>query len=194
MTFCAVTFARFSFDPAPPANLAAEKLNVVILYERLGYVSKAVATYLQLTRDLGDEFSPDFRLWRIDLTLEPAFTAEAERDFADADVIIVAAHGRQRCPPEFQRWKYGVGHGGGLAPHAVIALMDGSDEPAPAAESWGGLLHDSATQIHAEVFVCDLAERRREIRPPPLAWSGHERPEPAGRKYHAGIAVAAEPA
>jgi len=189
-----VTFARFSFDPAPPDHPAAEKLNVVILYERLGYVSKAVATYLQLTRDLGEECSPDFRLWRIDLTLEPAFTAEAERDIADADVIIVAANGRQRCPSEFLRWKSGVGHGGGLAPQAVIALMDGSDEPAPAAESWSGLLHEAATQIHAEVFVCDLAERSKEKRTPPLAWTGFERPYPAGRNIHAGIAAVAEPA
>ncbi len=135
-------------------------LNVVILYERLAYVKKAVTTYLHLTRDLAGEYSPDFRLWRIDLALEPEFSAEAERDLADAEVIIMAIHGHQPCPPEFQRWKNGAGHLGGPAPHAVIALIEVSDEPKPAAESWSELLQCAATQIHAEVFVCDLAKDR----------------------------------
>jgi len=151
-------FARFNLDSCLPSRPVVEKLNVVILYERLAHVSKAVTTYLHLTRDLAEEFSPDFRLWRIDLTLEPAFAAEAERDIADAEVIIMALDGHQPCPPEFQRWKKGAGHGGGPPPHAVIALMEASDEPEPAAESWSELLHSAATQIHSEVFVCDLAK------------------------------------
>jgi len=157
----AVTFARFISNTCPPVLPAAvEKLNIVILYERLAYVSNAVATYLHLTRELADDFAPDFRLWRLDLTLEPAFSAEAERDFADADVIIVAINGGQKCPTEFQRWKSGAGHEGGPAPHAVIALMDASDDPEPAAESWSGLLHLAATRIHSEVFVCAESDRR----------------------------------
>lgn len=44
---------------------------------------------------MAGEFSSDFRLWRIDLTLEPAFAAEAERDLADAEVIIMAIDGQQ---------------------------------------------------------------------------------------------------
>ena len=156
-----MTFARFIFDDSPPDHPVTDKLNVVILYERLAYVSKAASTYLHLTRDLSDEYATDFRLWRIDLTLEAAFSAEAERDFADADVIIVAVNGSQKCPLEFQRWKQGTGHEGGPAPHAVIALMEASDEPDAAAESWSGLLHGAATQIHSEVFVCELAEGRK---------------------------------
>lgn len=153
--FHAVPFARFQFDPRLPCRPTVEKLNVVILYERLTHVSKAVATYLHLRREMSDEFSPDFRLWRIDLTLEPAFAAEAERDLADAEVIIMAIDGHQACPPEFQRWKNGAGHGGGPAPHAIITLMEGSDESEPSAESWSELLHSAATPIHPEVFVCD---------------------------------------
>jgi hypothetical protein len=155
-----MTLARFNFDSLPAEKPAAEKLNVVILYDRLADISKASATYLQLTRDLSDEYSPDFRLWRIDLTLESAFCFEAERDFAEADVIIVAVDGHQKCPPEFQRWRNGAGHEGGRGPHAVIALMDPVDEVQPEAETWGGLLHDAATQIHSEVFVCELADRK----------------------------------
>lgn len=155
-----MTFARFIFDACPPVGPATDKLNVVILYERLAYVGRATATYMHLTEGVAGEFSSDYRLWRIDLALEPAFAAEAERDLADADVIIMAIDGRQRCPAAFQRWRTGAGHEGGPGPHAVIALMMASDDPEPAAESWSGLLHDAATQIHPEVFVCEGAKDR----------------------------------
>ncbi len=156
-----MTFARFIFDPCPPDQPVVEKLNVVILYERLAYVSRAAATYLHLTRDLAEGFTSDFRLWRLDLALEPAFSNEAERDLADADVIIMAFDGHRPCPPKFQRWRLGSGHEGGPGPHAVIALMDASDEPDPGVESWSGLLHGAATQIHPEVYVCDAAFSHR---------------------------------
>ncbi len=151
-----VSFDCFNFDTCLQlSHPGREKLSVVILYERLAYVGKAVATYLHLIRELSGEFSPDFRLWRIDLALDPTLATEAERDLANAEVIIMALNGRKRCPPEFQRWKNGAGHGGGPAPHAVIALMEAFDEPVPAAESWSELLHGTTTQIHSEVFVCD---------------------------------------
>lgn len=155
-----MTFARFNFDACPPDHPPVEKLNVVILYERLAYVSNAITTYLHLSRELADEYAPDFRLWRIDLALQPAFAAEAERDLADAEVIIMAVNGHRRCPPAFQRWKHGAGHGGGPGPHAVIALMESSDGTEPVAESWSELLHCTATQIHSEVFVCEPAKGR----------------------------------
>lgn len=155
----AMTLARFNFTPTPPEKPVTEKLNVVILYDRLADISKASATYLQLTRELAGEFTPDFCLWRIDLTLDSGFCHEAERDFAEADVIIVAANRHQKCPPEFQRWKRGAGHEGGPAPHAMIVLLDASDEPKPATETWGELVHDIATPIDSEVFVCELAGR-----------------------------------
>jgi hypothetical protein len=157
-----VPFACFISEPCPPVHpVTAEKLSIVIIYERLAYVSKAVATCLHLTRGLADKFSPDFRLWRLDLTLDPAFSCEAEQDLADADVIIMAVNGRQLCPPEFQRWKKGAGHVGGPAPHAIIALMDTPEDPEPTVGSWSGLLQVAATRIHSEVFVCEQPEGSR---------------------------------
>jgi hypothetical protein len=153
-----VSFARYIFNSLHPAlagPAVAEKLSVVILYEQLAHVGKAAATCLSLVRELAGEFTPDFRLWRIDLAVEPGFEAEAERDIADAQVIIMAVNGCQPCPPKFQRWMGGAGHGGGPPPHAIIALMEASDESDPPAESWDHVLRHTATQIHSEIFVCD---------------------------------------
>jgi len=131
-----------------------ETLNVVILYQHLAYMGRAMATYLRLERELAEEFTPDFRLWRIDIATEPAFADEAERDIAAAEVIIVAVNGGQSCPPAFQRWRGGLGQAGGPPPRAIIALVDSSDEMVAAPESWASVLREAATQIHSEVFVC----------------------------------------
>ncbi len=149
-----------------------ENFNVVILYERLAYVGRAMATYLHLMRQLAGDFTPDFRLWRIDLALAPGMATEAERDIAAAEVIIMALDGRRPCPLAFQRWRGGAGHDGGLPPHAIIALMEASHAAASAVGSWSNVLHDAATQIHAEVFVCDHAGEFRPVAQPPALPSG----------------------
>ncbi len=143
-----------------PIRATAEDFTVVILYERMAYVGKAMATYLHLQRELAGNFAAHFRLWRIDAALTPAFAAEAERDIAAAEVIIMAVNGHQPCPLAFHRWKGGAGHEGGRPPHAIIALMDASDESALTEGSWSNVLRSTATQIHSEVFVCDQPSSR----------------------------------
>ncbi len=137
-----------------PHDAPAEKLNVVILYHHLNYMRRAMATYLRSERAVADEFTPSFRVWRIDIALEPAFAEEAERDIAAADVIILAVNGRQPCPTAFQRWKGGQGQASWTPPRALIALVDASDDPAPAPESWSSVLRMAATQLHSDIFVC----------------------------------------
>ena len=138
-----------------PPGAPAEKFFVVIIYERLTYVRKAMAAYLHLMRELADDFAPEFRLWRMDIALMPAFAAEAERDIADAKVIIMAVNGSQPCPPAFQRWKGGAGPREGPPPRAVIAVIAESNEAAATPECWHDVLRGAARQIHPEIFVCD---------------------------------------
>ena len=152
-----------------PLSTIARKFTVVILYERLAYVGRAMATYLHLMRELADDFAPDFRLWRIDLALAPGLAAEAERDIAAAEVIIMALNGSRPCPVAFQRWKGGAGHDGGPPPHAIITLMEATKEAAPPAGSWSNVLCGAATQIHSEVFVCDPSGGFHAMAPEPAA-------------------------
>jgi hypothetical protein len=160
--------------PATPATETSGEFHVVILYDRLAFVGRAMATYLHLLRDLAEDFTPDYRLWRIDAVLAPEHAAEAERDIAAAEVIIVAVNGRGPCPLPFHQWRRGAGHDGGRPPHAIIALMDASGESAAAARgSWSSVLRGSATQIHSEVFVCDLPGSGVVIVPPPGTFARH---------------------
>ena len=138
-----------------PLVANAEILNVVILYDRLAHLGRAVATYVHLRQELAGNFVAGFRLWRLERALAPAFAAEAERDLASAAVIILAVKGHRPCPPAFQRWRGGTGHDGGRPPQAVITLMEGTNNSLPTAGSWTEVLRSGATQIHDEVFVCD---------------------------------------
>lgn len=128
---------------------------VVILYQRLAGVGKAMAAYFHLMRELADDFIPDYRLWRIDAALAPEFAEEAEQDIAAARLLILAVNGHEPCPPAFHRWKGGATSEGNPPPRAIIALLEPGDGPTPVAESWSNVLPSVATQIHPEIFVCD---------------------------------------
>jgi hypothetical protein len=141
-----------------PSNLPSERLNVVILYESMRYVGRAMAAYLHLMAELADELAPEFCLWRLDVAMEPGCAVEAERDFAAAGMIIVAINGHQPCPPVFQRWR--GDRDGEVGPPAcpIIAFVEVTEGPAPAKGSWDSILRVAATQIHPEVFVWNSPE------------------------------------
>lgn len=139
-----------------------ERFNVVILYEQRAFVGRAMSTYFHLQRELGSNFESELRIWRIDAMTLAEFAAEANRDVEAADVIILAVHGGQPCPPPFQNWQTTAGSRPGVPRRAVIAIAETFAEPTPAAESWTSMLRGSATQIHPEIFVWDPPEERAE--------------------------------
>jgi hypothetical protein len=140
-------------------SASVEKLHIVILYERLACVSKAMAAYAHLARELAADFTPDFRVWRLDVVLKPARAAEAGRDLASAGVIIMAVDGRRTCPRAFRHWLDGDGPAGGGPPRAIFAFTEGIDEPgtAPAEESWMNVVRKATTQISDGIFICEPA-------------------------------------
>ena len=140
-----------------PYSAPAERFHVVILYERLACVAKAMAAYAHLARELANEYVPDFRVWRLDVALTPARAAEAGRDLASAGVIIMAVNGRQPCPTAFRHWRGRADLGNGGLPRAIYAFTEETDEAgtAPVPESWISVVSSAGTQIAAGVFVCE---------------------------------------
>jgi len=126
---------------------------VVMLYDHFNSVGKAMATYSHLTRELENEFTPDLRIWRMDVATSAQYSAEANDDIAAAEVIIMAMRGNQPFPAAFQHWKGGSVPGVVGSPHGIIALIGSEGSPDPAPDTWDSVLRDSATQIHPEMFV-----------------------------------------
>ena len=135
---------------------SAKRFPVVMLYDSFESVGKAMATYSQLTHELDSEYEPDLRIWRLDVALTPECSAEANQDIEAAEVIIMTVHGNERCPPEFLHWKSGASGGAGVPHRAIIAILESTGEAAPAEETWSNVLRGVATEIHPELFVCEL--------------------------------------
>lgn len=129
---------------------------VVMLYDDFESVGKAMATYSQLTHELDSEFKPDLRIWRLDVALSKECSSEANHDIEAAEVIIMTVHGNEPCPPEFLHWKAGMGAGSGVPHRAIIAILESTGVPAPATDSWSSVLRGVATEIHPELFVCEV--------------------------------------
>lgn len=134
----------------------AKNFPVVMLYDNFESVGKAMATYAQLTQELDNEFRPDLRIWRLDVALSPECSAEANHDIEAAEVIIMTVHGNEPCPPAFLHWKAGAGGGSGVPHRAIIAIMESTGEPAPSRDCWSNVLRGVATEIHPELFVCEV--------------------------------------
>lgn len=139
---------------SPPA----EAFNIVVLYERSALLSKAMATCAHLRRELGDAFTLDFRIWRIDVATSEEAAAEADRDIAAADVIVIGVGGNDPFPPALRSWKERAVAGRGGPPRAIIAFVDAAGESRVAGETWTSVLRGGATQIHPEIFVWEPAE------------------------------------
>jgi hypothetical protein len=135
---------------------SAKRFPVVMLYDNFESVGKAMATYSQLTHELDSEFKPDLRIWRLDVALSPECSAEANHDIEAAEVIIMTVHGNEPCPPEFLHWKTRVGQGEGVPHRAIIAILESTGESDPATESWSSVLRGVGTEIHPELFVCEV--------------------------------------
>lgn len=130
---------------------------VVMLYDSFESVGKAMATYSQLTQELDSELVPDLRIWRIDVALSSECADEANRDIEAAEVIIMTVHGNDPCPPQFLHWKAGMGEGRGVPHRAIIAILEPTGEPLSDTNSWSSVLRGVATEIHPELFVCEMA-------------------------------------
>jgi hypothetical protein len=131
----------------------ADKFDVVILYDHFASVGRAMAAYSHLTRELENEFSPELRVWRIDIATSPEFAAQADDDIKAAEMVIMAVRGNQPCPVGLQRWTEGAVERGCLPKHALIAIGEATDEPARSAGTWNSVLRSAAAQIQLDVFL-----------------------------------------
>ena len=135
------------------ASEITEKLRVVILYDRLESVGRAMQAYAHLTRELDWASQPELSIWRLDVATTPAFAVKADLDIATAEIVLMAVRGDEPCPPAFQHWQERAWQDEGAPTRIWIALVVATPAPAPVVTTWTHALRLSATQIHPEIFV-----------------------------------------
>jgi hypothetical protein len=157
-----------------------DKFNVVILYDHIASVRRAITAYLHLAHELESEFTPELRIWRIDVATSLEFAAQADDDIKAAELVIMAVRGSQPCPLEFQRWTAGAVERGCLPRHALIAIGEAAGEPARSAGTWNSVLQSAAAQIQLDVFLwTPPAAAENPGQSAPFRDAAPERAEPA---------------
>src|SRR5262245_57788797 len=90
-----------TFPPLKSAEReSAPTFNVVIAYEDFETGKNAKKTYDFLVEHLGHECEFSNQMWKFDVLALPKLKEMAARDAADADIIIISAHGTSELPPE----------------------------------------------------------------------------------------------
>ena len=152
------------------AREIAEKLRVVILYDRLESVGRAMAAYADLTRDFECECMPELSIWRLDVATSPEFAVKADYDIAAAEIVLMAVRGSAPCPTAFQHWKERAWQDEGVPPRIWIAIVVAEPEMPtriPADTTWATTLRSSATQIHPEIFAWEPVDEFAAAEPEP---------------------------
>jgi hypothetical protein len=109
-------------------NLDNVSIKIVIAYDSAATGKRAEAIYERLARRLGNNFDFEQRLWRFDVLEQENLRAEAARDAADADIVIVATNQGKKLPDGVQNWlESSLEQHSGAA--ALVALLDHPSAP-----------------------------------------------------------------
>src|SRR5258705_3282674 len=98
-------------------------IKVIIVYDDPETAKRAEAIYKRLARSLRESgFDFEQRLWRFDVLEDEGFCAEAAREAADADIVIVATDDHTDLPKGVQNWlETSLEHRTGTT--ALVALL-----------------------------------------------------------------------
>ena len=109
-------------------NLDNVSIKIVIAYDSTANGKRAEAIYERLAKRLGNNFDFEQRLWRFDVLEEENVRAQAARDAADADIVIVATNEDKKLPEGVQDWlESSLQKHSGAA--ALVALLEHSSAP-----------------------------------------------------------------
>jgi hypothetical protein len=119
---------RARVAPPVPIHFKNSSIKIVIAYDTAATAKRAEAIYERLTERLGNDFDFEQRLWRFDVLEEETLRAEAAKDTADADIVIVATNDDNKLPEGVQSWLESSlqQHAGGAA---LVALLDHPSPP-----------------------------------------------------------------
>ena len=80
------------------------RLDAVVVYEDLQTGLRARQTLDRLAHRLEADADSRVKLWRFDLLNDPSLRGRAAAEAADADIVFVSAHGREKLPAAVDSW------------------------------------------------------------------------------------------
>ena len=134
---------------APASN---HSVKVAIGYDDFPDGQRAMRMCQHLIEQLGREFQFSARLWKFALLAVPKLAEDAAQDAAEADMIIISAHGRGTLPNDLKDWVSGTPVRRRRGARALIALLDAADEPGTEASPAYSYLQQVAKEGNIDFF------------------------------------------
>ncbi len=119
-----------SVNPVLPSNLSFERsspINLVIGYEDFATGQRAMKSCQRLIDRLSHEFQFRTTVWKFDILRVPQLTEIATEDLAEADMVVISAHGPGQLPDEVKSWLEELPPKTPGGAKALIALLDDVD-------------------------------------------------------------------
>ena len=94
-----------SISLAADAGLKTDPtFNVVMVYEDVPTGSRAMKTYGHIVDQIGREVAFNNEMWKFDALRQPEVKELAAAQAAQADMIIISAHGNRELPQAVRSW------------------------------------------------------------------------------------------
>jgi hypothetical protein len=138
-----------TFSPLRPSEPEGNSVfNVVIAYEDFETGKHGKNTYDFLVEHLGEECQFSNQMWKFDVLSVPKLREMAAKDAAAADIIVIAAHGRNDLPTPVKAWIESW-QSEKIRAIALVALFDSDDYIDNPARSY---LAGVAERAHIDFF------------------------------------------
>jgi hypothetical protein len=135
----------FGLDETP-------SLKVVIAYEDFATGQRAMRTCQRLMDELGQEFQVRTSLWKFEVLRLPSLKKAAAEDAAEAEMVIISAHGMGDLPAEVHDWMalWLTKKQGGAS--ALVALLDAAKDDAEGRSPAQSYLQGMARKANLDFF------------------------------------------
>src|SRR5262245_13270015 len=111
---------ELGFEPNSP-------IKVVIGYEDFQTGERAMQSCKRLLEQLADQFEFSTKVWKFDILRMPKLRDLAAQDMAEADLVLISAHGRGELPSELRRCLGTLPGRKRCGAKALVALLDRAD-------------------------------------------------------------------
>lgn len=139
--------------PPPDAARGETKprFNIVLAYADMDTALRGKRVHDGLVDELGTKCNFILRLWKFDVLKDAQVRAEAARDAATANMLIISAHSGRELPREVKLWvKTSLRKK--ETPATVVALLEGKDDPAAGPRSVRAYLCKQAVLYQMDFF------------------------------------------
>ena len=129
------------------------RLGALVVYEDFPTGLRARQTLERLAHRLQADAESRLNLWRFDLLEEASLRAQAAQEAADADLVVVSAHGRENLPATVNLWMEEWLCRKGNERCALVLSLDSGAQRTPAATQTVAGLEALAQLANVDVFL-----------------------------------------